>query len=227
MKLYKSIIIFFVLVFVSFEYVSAHESRLGNDRVPNVDDVYNFLGNFVMKFSPDASEELVADRIMSGFEAGPSRLDTSDGVTVFWGFKYKEATSQSVVIYGANGDVGLIAAPQNIVAIRGSFADPVTTLVDYENLIMKMGREPLVSVFVHTQEDLNAYYPILLRWIQADLLGFNFDCSPRSVQIYCDLSEDIRIPAVAYQVDVENNRLMSINIPNIRPVAIPMDEFRQ
>lgn len=207
------------------------ESKPAPDWAPNEDELKRLVGNATVGslalrggYDPTAP---VSDRILDGFEAAPTALTTTDGQVITWGFKYKEANFQSVVIADAAGRLELAAAVTDVVRLtdwsRG--ADKITSIVAYQEAVKRLNSQPHVALFARDQAALEASSPLFMRWMQANLLGFNTSCAKHAVA--CALMPDIDVPIDAYIASGRGAAPVKMAVPDLPAAPIPLDAFTQ
>lgn len=168
----------------------------------------------------------VSDRILEGFEAAPSRLVLADGSSVRWGFKNHEANLQSVAISDKSGRLKLLAAVNGVVRLIRMSGTPIGDMAQYKQAVERSGTEPSVIVFVHDGSEWESSLPLLKRWLQANLLGFNADCGKSNLDGACKLAEQIVIPATVYATTAEGS-LHHVNASDVKAAAVPLQSFIQ
>lgn len=201
-----------------------------SDRVPNDSAVAAFAGDTVLPGDESDTREVLSDRILDGFEAAPQRLPLDGGAAIYWGQQYREGNLQSVVITDEKGDIRLMAAVDDVLEIARGNEPSVSSLQQYQALVKKElgGDVPLASVFVRRPGDLDTYLPLLKRWLQADLLGFNVKCGkgPRMTQA-CALATKVQIRIEAYLICDDPPRTRALAVPEAAAsTAIPLEAFR-
>ena len=195
--------------------------------VPDQDMVEAFTREAMWHFPNDGEGRTrVADRILIGFEAAPTRLVTPDGSSLRWGFKYQEGSIESVVIANSTGELKLLAAVDGMTRLRRRSTPPIDTMARYEQQQKRSGMEPKVTVFVHDPNDLVAYLPLLKRWLQADLLGFNADCGKADLTGACHLAGQVVIPARFFIIDPDGG-LHGVEAPDVTASPVPLKSFVQ
>lgn len=194
---------------------------------PDEADIEHLLGKAAMTLPGDDGDALVSDRILDGFEAAapPLRLDSGD--VIYWGFKYQEGGAESVAIYDAQHQLRLVAAVDGITRVTVLGKPHLESLADYHRAVEESGSDPSVSVFVRNEADLKKYLPLLERWLQADLLGFNMDCAQAGMARVCALAENIRIPMQAFAVGSGGDKARPLTIPVVKPSTVPIKFFQQ
>lgn len=201
--------------------------KAGLPDVPDQNAVEAFTRKAELNF-PDYSEGKVpvSDRILDGFEAAPSQLAMTDGSSIRWGFKNQEANLQSVVINDKSGQITLLAAVDGMTRLTRRSGLPIGEMAQYEQAVKRSGMNPSVIVFVHDEDNLNAYLPLLRRWLQADLMGFNADCSKPDLADACKLAEQIAIAKTVYVIAADGN-LRSIRAPDGKAASVSLNAFLQ
>ncbi len=195
--------------------------------VPDQGVVEAFTRKAQMEFSDyGEGRALVSDRILDGFQAAPSRLSVTDGSSISWGFKNQEANLQSVVIGDKSGQLKLVAAVDGVVRLARTSGAPIADLAQYEQAVERSGAKPSVMVFVNSEDELETYLPLLKRWLQANLMGFNADCERPALTSACELVEHIVLPTTVYIIAADGS-LHRINVPAGQAAALPLRSFIQ
>lgn len=172
---------------------------------------------------------LVSERILDGFEAAPRRLTLAKGTAVYWGSRHKEATTQSVVIYGPEGRPRLLAAVDSIPWCDGSgtHCTPFTSIEAYQAHASRTFLHPGIAVFVRDKRDLETYLPYLKRWLHANMLGFNVDCKEPSMVEACRFVTQTEltqfIPIRAYLLP----SMRLLELPKVTAADVPLEAFTQ
>lgn len=179
----------------------------------------------------------IAERVILGFQQSPPKsLSLKDGTQIVWGWQEGQAWIQSVAILDNNNVAKVLGIAENIPRIfswrsrRG-----LISISDFDDLLENRRsiyiREPRVVFFTANQEDANRYYNFALRWIQANLLGFNSECSNPAYTASCTLAEKIKIP-----IFIQNSKCCSaesqemtcaVRIPDHTQSEVPLDMFKQ
>lgn len=171
--------------------------------------------------------ESVSDRILfGGYLVDLRRLEASNGITIDWGFKYQEGNLESVIFYDQTGRPRLLAAVDDIPWCNGSHCQPFDSMSAYEQNVKQTGRSPSISIFVREKRDLNTYLPYLMRWLQANLLGFNVDCKVPRMTEACKADPQIaetKIPIAAYLLP----SMRPLGVPKVTAAEIPLEAFTQ
>ena len=198
------------------------------DRTPDSTAIEAFAGKAAIAFPGEATSGtvVVSDRILDGFEAGPSRLVVDRDTTIFWGFKFQEGNLQSVAIFDGNGHPRLLAAVDNVPSLQrgGTW---INTLEQYRQAVARSGTSPVVSVFVRDTRDLQTYLPYLKRWLQADLLGFNVHCDKLGMAPTCAVAEQIEVPIQAYMLSPGTTDAQALSLPKLQAASVPLESFVQ
>ncbi len=190
------------------------------------------VGDVKFKFVRDYYDTSmpISDRIMDGFQAAPRSLRVDEGTTIYWGFKYQEATIASIAIADATGRIRLVGAVSNIVSLA-RHSGLISTDEEYQKKIKAAMVNPAsLILFVGDDRDLASYLPLVKRWLQADLLGMNVDCDSEKKMAACKFAEDIQISITAYQVadsGKEAHQLHTLSIPSLPTASTPIKWFTQ
>jgi len=207
-------------------------ASLGGD-VPDDKMVSIFAGKSTLEFDREyGGKASIFNRVMDGFEAAPSYLSLSDGKKIYWGFKYQEASIQSIVLTDADNRIRLIGAVTDITDLEDAESRRfITSQQEYQRKIKNIVAEPAsVKLFVRDEHDLVVYFPLVKRWLEADLLGFNVDCDTPKLAEACRFSQEIEIPIVAYQIIDSGkgaDQLRELSLPNLPAASIPIKYFKQ
>lgn len=197
-------------------------------KVPDQRAVEAFTRHAELNFADlgEGEKTPVSDRILDGFEAAPSLLVTPEGSSIRWGFKYQEASLQSVVINAPSGELALLAAVDGVSRLTRRSRPPIDELASYREAVKRSGMAPSVTIFVHDEGSLRAYLPLLKRWLQANLMGFNVDCSKPGLADACTFAEQVAIPATAHVIAADG-RLRRIEMPDVKASSISLSWFVQ
>lgn len=84
-----------------------------------------------------------------------------------------------------------------------------------------------VTLFVGDAADLVQYLPVVKRWLQADLLGFNADCDDAALVQACELATRIEPTLTAYVTNTSAAAAAAISVPDLAAAPIPIDQFTQ
>lgn len=209
--------------------------KIANNSLILKDDAISaFAGDALYTFPGDYADgpTKIGDRVSDGFQAAPSSLKLTDGSLISWGFKYQEPYFESLVIADSKNEIRLIAAVTNIVRLTGYSSGSIKTMDEYENAVKaSMADGVSVILFVHDEKFLAKYMPLVRRWVQADLLGFNADCDSQKLAQACQIAEKIKIPIMAYRIDEPNGRkqknIKQVAVPVVTAADIPMKLFQQ
>ncbi len=194
--------------------------------IPEESDLQALLGKATQPGVADGGAS-ISDRILDGFQAGPSHLRLGDGSIVYWGFKFEEATQQSFVVYDDAGHVRLAAMVDDIVRLTSRGRPRVAGMAAYQEAVERSGLDPRVLAFVRDEGDLATYLPALERWLQADLLGFNVHCERAGMAPACALAGQVRLPLRAYAVDAATGAVRELAVPDRPAAQEPLENFRQ
>lgn len=197
---------------------------------PDDKAIETFTGNAKTLYYADPrikQKALVSDRILDGFEAAPKLLTLSNGTAIYWGHRYKEATTESVAIFDGKGRPRLLAAVDSIPWCDGSgrHCEPFTSIEAYQAHASRTYLHPGVAVFVRDKRDLETYLPYLKRWLHANMLGFNVDCKEPRMAEACkfvtqtDLTQFIPIRAYL----LPSMRLLEL--PKGKAADLPLEAF--
>lgn len=170
---------------------------------------------------------LVSDRILDGFQAAPKRLTLKDGTAIYWGFRYKEATTESVAIFDVKGRPRLLAAVDSIPWCDGTgrHCEPFTSIEAYQAHASRTFLHPGIAVFVRDKRDLETYLPYLKRWLHANMLGFNVDCKEPRMAEACKFVTQTEltqfIPIRAYLLP----SMRLLELPKVKASDLPLEAF--
>jgi len=194
----------------------------------------------ILKNAESEDTFTVTDRILIGFQQFPPRkLQLADGTTIMWGWQHQQAFLKSIAIFDNNNRVRMVGFADNLPLIYSTstaFGDTVVTnLTDYEALLERRliySSPPVVHLYAATQEDVGTYYPLVARWVQAAMMGFNSECSEQKQLASCRFAETIRIPTYIHTRDCpysdESHPKCDLNLPSAVSSAVPsLDDFRQ
>ena len=167
----------------------------------------------------------VSDRILAGLQAAGRVMATSDGSTVTWGFKYEEANLQSVIIADKAGRLELAAVVDDILGLTYGKSGTYASVAECEKRTKRQGLRPRVIVFARDQASLVTAYPLLKRWMQANLLGFNGSCAAHAAA--CALMRDLDLPADVYLAPGAGSAPVKVATPDLPAAQIPLEAFTQ
>ena len=68
------------------------------ENFPDEADVVELVGQATFKFPGDDVLTPISGRILDGFQAAPTSLKVDGVSTILWGFKFQEATRESMAI---------------------------------------------------------------------------------------------------------------------------------
>jgi hypothetical protein len=170
---------------------------------------------------------LVSSRILDGFQAGSMRLTLKDGTAIYWGFRYKEATTQSVAIFDAQGRPRLLAAVDSVPGCSGWHCEPFTSIEAYQAHASATFLHPGIALFVRDKRDLETYLPYFKRWLHAKLLGFNVNCKEPKLTEACKFVTQTEwlqiVPIRAYLLP----SMRLLELPKVKAADIPLEAFTQ
>lgn len=198
---------------------------------PDDKSIKVFTGNAWTLYYADPrikQKVLVSHRILDGFQAGPMRLTLKDGTAIYWGFRYKEATTESVAIFGPDGRPRLLAAVDSIPSCAGRHCEPFTSVDTYQAYASRTFlTHPGIAVFVRDKRDLETYLPYLKNWLQANLLGFNVDCKKPRMAEACKFVTQTEwleiVPMRAYLLP----SMRLLELPKVKATDVPLEAFTQ
>lgn len=165
----------------------------------------------------------VSDRLLAGLEAAGRVLTAADGQTITWGFKHEEANLQSVVIADRAGQLELAVVVDDVVRLKLDGAKADVSVAQYRGRVARLGVQPRVVVFARDPASLEKAYPLLMRWLQADLLGFNTSCAKHAAS--CALLPEIDLPTDAYLSPAAGELPVRTALPKLTVANIPLAEF--
>jgi hypothetical protein len=189
--------------------------------------------------SEDYSKDMstVRGRILIGFQQDPSmKTQLADGTSIMWGWQHQQAFFRSVAIFDNTNRVRMAGFADNLPQVYSeSSGKAITNLADYEAMLKKVSTyssPPVVHLYAATQEDADAYYPLVARWVQAAMMGFNSKCNDPKQLASCRFTETIRIPTYIHTRDCpyneESNPKCNLNLPSaVFNTAPDLDDFRQ
>jgi hypothetical protein len=202
-----------------------------------IGDLRAFAGSaqVVLPGDEEASPSAVADRIVMGFEQDPPRkLKLDDGSVIYWGWQEGQAFIKSIAVYDPEGRLRLVGAVDDIPQLFSRRSDrAIANEKDYQELLSKQagwGSSPSVALFVEEAPALETYYPLVKRWLQAAMLGFNADCSKPGQAPTCAFVQQVTVPTVAYSLKCDKAAVVNqcaLPIPDVPAASIELQEFRQ
>lgn len=198
-------------------------------RRPDSKKIEAFLGSLRVDLPFDLKDKeiIVEDRIFKGFQAGPSMLRLDNNITIYWGFAAHQGLLQSVAVFDVSGALQLVAAVNDVASLTLYGEPNIESQSEYDKEIAKESLHPGVSVFVRNEGALKKFLPVLKRWQQANILGFNVDCDKHEMKRTCDLAKQIHVPIHAYVVDADGGKIHEIKVPQVSVSAIPLESFQQ
>ncbi|MEO1768091.1 hypothetical protein, partial [Thiobacter aerophilum] len=184
---------FFVIAFIIPLHALAGGTRLPesiHSPPPDQRLIEKFTGKAKTLYYADPQIKqrvLVSDRILDGFGYGPLRLTLDNGTAIYWGARHGEATTESVAIFDKAGRPRLLAAVDSIPWCdgTGSHCAPFTSVEAFEARARRTFLYPGIALFVRDKRDLETYLPYFKRWLHANILGFNVDCSDPKMADAC------------------------------------------
>ncbi|MBB1088724.1 hypothetical protein H4F99_09500 [Lysobacter sp. SG-8] len=203
-----------------------------------IDEIRQVAGGARMT-SPHGAESAnpipVADRIVAGFEQDPPRqLRLESGVTIYWGWQQGQAFVKSIAIRGTGGDLQLLGAIDDLPMLysrRSGRAIADQTAYDaYAAERAERGSTPAVTLFARDDDALAVHLPLVQRWLQAGMLGFNADCNDPAQRPVCTFVETVRLPIDAYALECAGTGTggdCEMPVPTVPPAPIPLGAFRQ
>lgn len=150
-----------------------------------------------------------------------------NGTAIHWGFRYKEATTESVAIFDAQDRPRLLAAVDSIPWRDGSgpHCEPFISIEAYQDHASRTFLHPGIAIFVRDKRDLEIYLPYLKNWLQANLLGFNVDCKEPDMAEACKFVTQTEltqfIPIRAYLLP--SMRLLAL--PKVPAAKVALEAF--
>lgn len=197
---------------------------------PDDKSVKVFTGKAMTLYYSDPrikQKALVSDRILDGFQAGPMRLTLKDGTAIYWGFRYKEATTRSVAIFDAKGRPRLLAAVDSVPGCSGWHCEPFASIEAYEAYASRTFLHPGIALYVRDKRDLETYLPYFKRWLHAKLLGFNVDCKEPKMVDACKFVTQTEwlqiVPTRAYLLP----SMRLLELPKGKAADLPLEAFTQ
>lgn len=206
----------------------AQVRALGADEIPDDAALAELVGKATLDaFLPLGSyQELsISERILIGLEAAGRVLTAADGRTITWGFKSGEANLQSVIIADKTGRLELVAVVNDVLRRTDGKSGAVMSVTEYEKKSKRYGREPHVVVFARDSASLKTAYPLLSRWMQANLLGFNTSCAVHAAA--CALMSDIDLSTDAYIASDGGANRVKVAVPDLPAASVPLEGFTQ
>lgn len=133
----------------------------------------------------------------------------------------------TIIIYDTAGRPRLLAAGEYTASIIafGSELRAITS-EQYERAINGRKQKTMVNVFVQNKADLDIYLPYLNRWLQANLLGGNVDCTKHNMPEACEFAEQVIVSTRAYLL-TNKHKSQPIPVPKVKAADIPFKIFIQ
>ncbi|WP_144415620.1 hypothetical protein [Xanthomonas oryzae] len=185
-----------------------NSSAAAIDQKKLISDIINFIKWNKSKVTPGMSKSPipVRERIISGFEQDPPRqLTLKDGTRIVWGWQNGQAEFKSLAIFDPAGLLRIVATADDIPIIYSRDSEKsVSTLEDYKNMMDERSiysAPPALHIYTKDQNDADHFYPLVSRWIQASLMGFNASCTQADQEMACRLTSQIDIPTTVSKKD--------------------------
>lgn len=198
-------------------------------------DIKNLVGVAEVILPNDSNAVAVEQRLLTSFQQDPPRnLSLDNNVTLYWGWQEGQAFIKSIAIYDSNGALRVVGAVDDIPALYNQRSKRgVADANEYQKLMRKYaswGSEPSVVLFAHEAQDFDTYLPLVQRWLQAAMLGFNVDCSKSEIAASCVFAEKVTLPIVAYKLDCKDQTTIEHcphPLPDSQAESIPLELFTQ
>lgn len=203
---------------------------------PREEDVRALVGDTKYDFPSDSQGVVsILERVLDGFQAAAPSLTGDDGYKIMWGFKYKEASLESVAILDKSGHLLLIGAVTNVVPLVHGRSNVVSSVREYQDKIKAVVKDPSdVTLFVDPSADLSKTISLFKRWLQADLMGFNAGCNDEHYRSACALLPYIEIPITVFKLNKIKSgsadgsyELQQVDLPDVSESDIPLEKFSQ
>ncbi|QDH71585.1 hypothetical protein [Marilutibacter alkalisoli] len=203
-----------------------------------INEIRRFAGSAQVVMGDEAGDAVslaVGDRIVTGFEQYPPRqLSLADGSTIYWGWQHGQAFVQSIAIRGTDGQLQLLGAVDDLPVLYSRRANrAIADQQAYDAFLRESaerGGKPAVALFIKDDNALAAYYPLVARWLQAAMLGFNADCSDPAQGPTCAFVEQVSVPVEAYARDcaaADTVNACALVVPDIPAADVPLESFKQ
>lgn len=198
-------------------------------------DIEHFAGSKQIMLPNTSNAVSLQQRILVGLQQDPPRhLRLNTIGTIYWGWQQGQAFVQSVVIYNDNNELRLVAAVNDIPGLYSRRSKrKIVDAEGYQQLLRKYqswGSKPSVVVFAQEAEDFDRYLPLVQRWLQAAMLGFNVDCSDIDIAASCRCAETLSVPVTAYRLNCNTQNITEkcgYSLPTTRALSVPLSLFRQ
>lgn len=198
-------------------------------------DIKNLVGVAKVTLPGDSNAVSVEKRLLTGFQQQPPKnLRLDNNVTIYWGWQEGQAFVKSIAVYDPDGALRVVGAVDDIPALYNRRSKrTIADANEYQKLVRKYaswGSEPSVVLFAQKAPDFDAYLPLVQRWLQAAMLGFNVDCSETEIAPACAFAEKVTLPIVAYQLDCKTPNSIeqcSHSLPDTQALSIPLELFTQ
>ncbi|AZD86898.1 hypothetical protein C4K14_4076 [Pseudomonas chlororaphis subsp. aureofaciens] len=198
---------------------------------------FNRGNNHQIVDSESSSSFPAIDRMILGFQQHPPRsVKLEEGTQILWGWQDGQAWVQSIAIFDGDNELKLVGFADNIPRIFSwRSKSGLKSLNEYESLLAKRRSTylgaPAITLFADNQADVDRYYKFVVRWAQADLLGFNSKCGNPTYAESCTLAGKITIPTtiLTTKCSAQNtpDSTCILRIPKSNPNDVPLDIFRQ
>lgn len=198
-------------------------------------DIAAYVGHAQVNLPGEQLAKSVADRLLNGFQQSPPRhLKLANGAAIYWGWQEGQAFIQSIAVYDAKGSIAVLGAVDNVPRLyHWRSRNGVVDQQEYRALLQKYSRwgsQPSVVLFAREESNLETYLPLILRWLQAAMMGFNVDCSDAQTAPSCTFAEQVVLPTAAYSLNCETGNTVNhcpLHLPDIQASTIPLKLFRQ
>lgn len=200
-----------------------------------IQDIKRFAGTAQVVLPGAEKPSSVVARIVDGFEQDPPRMTRlPDGSAIYWGWQEGQPSVQSIAIYDNSGRLRLVGAMKDIPVLyswrSGQGISSEREYRAYLDEVATWGASPAVTLFVEDAGALEAYYPMVQRWLQAAMLGFNVDRDQAQIGAACAFVATVSIPANAYSLscgDPGPVNHCSLPVPALPAADIDLSRFHQ
>lgn len=179
----------------------------------------------------------VVERVYLGFQQDPPKaLILEDGTQILWGWQQGQPWFQSLAIFDDDNKPRIFGVADNIPRIYSWRSNTgLKSIAEYYKLIKerrsKYLGEPAVILFAANQEDIERYYRFAIRWLQANLVGFNSQCDTPEYAASCALAEEVQIPIVIRSSKCRSAEGLApscnLRVPENTQSEVPLDMFKQ